>query len=73
VPAWVLNLRANPEATVQLRRDVRRVQAREAVGEEYDRLWELVVAQYRGYAAYKEWVQYVIPLVVLEPIPTQRD
>ena len=73
MPAWVLNLRANPEATVQARRDVRRVRAREAAGEEYDRLWELVVAHYPGYAAYKEWVQYVIPLVVLEPIPTQRD
>ena len=65
-PGWVYNLRAQPEATVQARREVWKVCAREAAGEEYDRLWKLVVAAYPGYEAYLEWADRVIPLVVLE-------
>jgi deazaflavin-dependent oxidoreductase (nitroreductase family) len=65
-PAWVLNLRAQPNATVQVGRDVRQVRAREAAGDEYDRLWTMVVAAYPGYQAYLAWAQRVIPLVVLE-------
>ena len=65
-PGWVYNLRGQPEATVQVRREVRRVRAREAAGEEYDGLWKLVVAAYPGYEAYLEWADRVIPLVVLE-------
>jgi F420H(2)-dependent quinone reductase len=65
-PGWVYNLRARPEATLQVHREVRRVRAREADGEEYKRLWQLVVAAYAGYEAYLEWAQRRIPLVVLE-------
>ena len=68
-PAWVLTLRARPEAVVQVRRDVRSVRAREADGEEYDRLWRMVVAAYPGYEAYLAWAHRVIPLVVLESAP----
>jgi deazaflavin-dependent oxidoreductase (nitroreductase family) len=67
IPAWVLNLRVRPDATVQVRREVRRVRAREAAGDEYSRLWRMVVAAYPGYEVYLEWVHRVIPLVVLEP------
>ncbi len=66
-PAWVYNLRARPEAVVQVRRDERVVRAREAEGEEYDRLWRMVVASYPGYQAYLAWAHRVIPLVVLDP------
>ena len=65
-PGWVFNLREHPEATVQVARKVRRVQAREAEGDEYDRLWTLVVAAYPGYEAYQQWAHRHIPLVVLE-------
>lgn len=67
-PAWVLNLRARPEATVQVRREVRIVRAREAQGDEYDLLWHRVVAAYPGYEAYLAWAHRVIPLVVLDPV-----
>jgi deazaflavin-dependent oxidoreductase (nitroreductase family) len=67
-PGWVLNLRARPEATVQVRREVLAVRAREASGEEYDRLWNMVVAAYPGYEAYLAWAHRVIPLVLLEPV-----
>ena len=66
-PAWVLNLRAHPEATVQVRREVCAVRAREAAGDEYERLWQMVVTVYPGYEAYLEWAHRVIPLVVLDP------
>lgn len=40
-PAWWLNLQANPEATVRLAgREPVRVVAREAAGEERERLWQ---------------------------------
>ena len=67
MPGWVHNLRAHPEATVQVGREVRRVRTREPRGEEYERLWALVVAAYPGYAAYLDWVRHPIPLVVLDP------
>jgi len=66
-PAWVYNLRAHPEATVQVGREMRRMRAREATGEEYARLWQLVNAAYPGYEAYRTWARREIPLVVLEP------
>jgi len=71
-PAWVLNLGAEPQAAVQVRREVRLVLAREAAGDEYERLWKMVVAAYPGYQAYTAWARRVIPLVVLEPIPSER-
>jgi F420H(2)-dependent quinone reductase len=38
-PAWWLNLRANPDAVVELKDERRRVHARMAQGEERARLW----------------------------------
>ena len=68
-PAWVLNLRAHPEARVQVGREVRSVRAQEASGEEYARLWRMAVAAYPGYEAYLAWAHRIIPLVILEPAP----
>ena len=65
-PGWVYNLRTLPDTRVQVLREVLHVRAREADGEEYERLWELVVAAYPGYEAYLEWAHRRIPLVVLE-------
>jgi len=38
-PAWWLNLQAHPDSVVELRDGVRPVRAREALGDERDRLW----------------------------------
>lgn len=66
-PDWVLNLRATPRATVQIR-DLRRpVQTRETVGEERRALWEQAVRAYAGYAAYATRTRRAIPILVLEP------
>lgn len=69
LPAWCLNLRANPRASVQNHARVTPVRAREAEGAEYERLWIMVTTAYRGYAAYRRWAGRPIPLVVLEPEP----
>ena len=52
-PAWYHNLRAHPEAVVEIRGRRERRVAREAEGAERTELWERAVAFYPGYAAYQ--------------------
>lgn len=40
-PAWWLNLKANPDATIELKGQTMKVRARAAEGEERERLWKL--------------------------------
>ncbi len=67
-PAWWLNLEANPEAVVRLSgQEPRRVRARLATGEEYDRLWQRwseVDDDLDGFAARRSTRT---PMIVLEP------
>jgi deazaflavin-dependent oxidoreductase (nitroreductase family) len=67
LPGWCANLRARPDAEVLVGRERRRVRAREATGDEYDRLWRMVNDAYPGYERYRAWAGRHIPLVVLEP------
>ena len=70
-PAWLYNLRANPEASVDTLDGPRRVVAREVTGAERDRLWE----GWREYSDGADYDEYVAqrgrpaPIVVLEPRP----
>lgn len=66
-PAWYLNLSANPEVEVQIRRDTERRQARTASAEERARLWPRLVAMYGSYAAYQKRTVREIPVVILGP------
>jgi deazaflavin-dependent oxidoreductase (nitroreductase family) len=66
-PAWYHNLKANPDTEVQVGSERRKVHAREADDDERDRLWNLVVAQYGGYAGYQKRTGRKIPLIILEP------
>jgi deazaflavin-dependent oxidoreductase (nitroreductase family) len=66
-PAWVHNLKANPDTTVQIKGEKRRVHARDARPEERDRLWAKAVETYSGYKTYQARAGREIPLVVLEP------
>ena len=66
-PAWYHNLKANPETTVQIGSEVRRVRAREAGDVERKRLWPMAVATYGGYRGYQERTDRKIPLMILEP------
>jgi deazaflavin-dependent oxidoreductase (nitroreductase family) len=65
-PLWYLNLRANPLAEVTVGRDTRKVRARDAEGEERERLWRALADLYPGYDRYAQKTSRRIPVVVLE-------
>ncbi len=67
-PQWLLNLKANPQATVRIRREESEMVAEEATGEERERLWQKAVDQYAGYDEYKKTAEREIPVVVLKPV-----
>jgi F420H(2)-dependent quinone reductase len=66
-PAWFHNLVANPDTTVRVGDEVRKVHARVATPEERERLWQKAVAAYKGYEDYRARTEREIPLVILEP------
>jgi deazaflavin-dependent oxidoreductase (nitroreductase family) len=66
-PAWVANLRADPRATLRVGRQVQPVEAKEATGEERDRLWSLAAAAYPGFEVYRRMTARPIPVIVLAP------
>jgi deazaflavin-dependent oxidoreductase (nitroreductase family) len=66
-PAWALNLRANPEAEVQVRATRRQVRARVAEGEEREKLWHAMNEQYGGFEDYRARTARDIDVFVLEP------
>jgi F420H(2)-dependent quinone reductase len=66
-PAWLHNLRAHPDTTIQVGRRVRPVHAHVASDEERERLWPQAVATYHGFADYQARAGRTIPLVVLSP------
>jgi F420H(2)-dependent quinone reductase len=66
-PGWVHNLRARPDATVQIGARRTAVRAREARGEERAKLWARVVAVQPDYRQYEGRTDREIPVVVLEP------
>jgi F420H(2)-dependent quinone reductase len=66
-PAWWPNLKANPETTVNVYGDKRRVRARQATPAEKARLWTKMVAIYAPYERYQRRTERDIPVVILEP------
>lgn len=67
-PAWLLNLRADPTATIRRGRREQRMRAREAAGEEREALWQRIVAIDPAFAEYQRRTSRQIPVVMLEPI-----
>lgn len=69
LPAWWLNLEANPDATVRLaHQPTRPVRARVAIGDEHDRLWKRWAAIDEGLDAYARSRRTPAPpVVLLEP------
>ena len=66
-PAWLHNLRANPDTTIQVGGRRMEVRAREARAEERGRLWAKAVAAWKAYDEYQARTEREIPLVVLDP------
>ncbi len=65
-PSWYENLRANPEATIQVRDEIVPVRASAAEGEERARLWALMTEVWPAYDDYQARTDREIPVVVLE-------
>jgi deazaflavin-dependent oxidoreductase (nitroreductase family) len=67
LPAWSLNLKAKPQAEVQIGRRKLPVTARVAVGAERDQLWRACNDQYSGFDEYITWMKRTPSVWVLEP------
>lgn len=67
VPAWSLNLAANPEAEVEVGRRRIAVRARVAEGEERTDLWRRHNEQYAGFDDYDAQLERQPQVIVLEP------
>jgi deazaflavin-dependent oxidoreductase (nitroreductase family) len=66
-PAWALNLRAEPRATVARGKTRWPVRAIEVQGFERDRLWAVVSDGFPMYRSFQRKTERLIPLFVIEP------
>ncbi len=64
-PSWYENLKANPDATIQVKGDVLKVRASTVEGEERARLWSLMAEVWPAYDEYQAKTEREIPVVVL--------
>ncbi len=66
-PAWWLNLKANPQTTVEVEGREVPVKAEEADPEERARLWPKLVEMYASYEDYQKKTDREIPVGILHP------
>jgi F420H(2)-dependent quinone reductase len=66
--SWYYNLKKQPDLTIEVNGRQIKVQAREAVGEDYDKLWENAVERHPDYLHYKEMTSRHIPIVVFDVV-----
>jgi deazaflavin-dependent oxidoreductase (nitroreductase family) len=64
-PAWIANIRKDPNVQLELENRTFPAVAEIAEGDERDRLWNEHVAQLPWFAKYQEQVERVIPVVKL--------
>jgi deazaflavin-dependent oxidoreductase (nitroreductase family) len=70
-PGWIYNLRAQPEAEIQIGRERKKVRARELGKDDpdYARLWKIANDGNKGrYDEYQKKTSRVIPVVALTPV-----
>lgn len=73
-PGWFHNLTAHPNVEIQVGRERIPVRARVAEGKERSRLWARADEVNQGqYAVYQSRTNRVIPVVVLEHIPSKHS
>jgi deazaflavin-dependent oxidoreductase (nitroreductase family) len=65
-PAWYVNLREDPNVTVQVRDEVFQATARDATSEEKPAMWQTMTAEWPKYDEYQTATDRQIPVVVLE-------
>jgi deazaflavin-dependent oxidoreductase (nitroreductase family) len=66
-PEWLLNLRRQPRAAIQVNGQDLPVEARLAQGDEYSRLWRLVTERNPQYLVDQKQTARQIPVVILSP------
>ncbi len=66
-PAWYHNLKANPEAAIEVGSDTVEVTARELTPEEREPVWQQQKEHYPGFADYEQKTDRVIPVMLLTP------
>jgi F420H(2)-dependent quinone reductase len=66
-PGWFLNLRANPQTTIEVRGLTRSVMAHQASPEDKRPLWAQLVKQAPFFEGYQKRNTRDIPMVILQP------
>jgi F420H(2)-dependent quinone reductase len=66
-PMWYLNLKANPKVSVQIKKEVLPLIARDATEAERAQYWPQLVAMYSSFDDYQSWTDRVIPVVICDP------
>ncbi len=66
-PMWYLNLKANPKVSVQIRKEVLALTARDATEAERTQYWPQLVAMYSSFDDYQSWTDRTIPIVICDP------
>jgi deazaflavin-dependent oxidoreductase (nitroreductase family) len=66
-PGWYYNLLQNPHTTIQVGPTIIHVEARQALEEEYQKLWELVTRLNNQYIQYQTRMKRKIPIMILTP------
>jgi deazaflavin-dependent oxidoreductase (nitroreductase family) len=65
---WYYNLLAQPHTTIEVKGKKIPVEASQAEGLEYDRLWKYAIEHHPPYLHYKEMTSRHIPIVILRPV-----
>jgi F420H(2)-dependent quinone reductase len=66
-PAWCLNMRADPRASIIVNGEHKAVRARQATGEEAERLWQAFIDRLSTIASSLRLARRDVPMFVLEP------
>ena len=66
-PTWYWNLKANPDARIEVGDEIVDVHATELEGKERDEKYALQAERYPGFADYERKMSRVIPVVALTP------
>ena len=66
-PMWYLNLKADPKVSVQIKKEVLDLTARDATDEERAHYWPQLVKMYPTYDDYQSWTDRTIPIVICDP------
>jgi F420H(2)-dependent quinone reductase len=73
-PAWCLNLRSDPNASIYVNGERKAVRARQAEGAEADALWGALISRLPTIANFRELAGRDVPIFVLHAIAEQdRD